>query len=343
MDGPTLGLRSLADMVHILMRAHRINELIELAAEHACSALGAATVSISLIDEDHDLIRTLINAGDLGPSEERWPDHEVYRISGDRRLMASLRERRSGVDSVSDPDCEPGERELLTRLGKGCSLTTPIIVDGVVWAEFYATRYVSDGVFDDEAVAYAEVLAAILAAAVARMQREADLEDLAFHDPLTGVFNRRALDNRVAEIFAVPPGVVRCVAIVAVDIDGLKGVNDSEGHASGDRQIQDVAAALTRAFMQLGHSVVARVGGDEFNVLVANRPVEDVVDAINAVCQEVSSAPLAVGVSTGVAAAEITSESALEPSELFAAADLAQYIAKRSRSGVAVVSEEFPG
>lgn len=343
MDSPTLGLRSLADMVHLSMRAHRVDELIEFAAEHACIALGAATISISLIDEDNDVIRTLVNVGDLGPDEVRWPENEVYPISGDQRLMASLRERRSGVDSVTDPDCEPGERELLTRLGKGCSLTTPIIVDGIVWAEFYATRYVSDGIFNDEAVAYAEVLAAILAAAVARLQREADLEDLAFHDPLTGVFNRRALDSRAAEIFTVPAGVSRCIAIVAVDIDGLKNVNDSEGHASGDRQIQVVAAALTSAFSEFDHSVVARVGGDEFNVLVADHPVGAVVHAINEVCREVASAPLAVGVSAGVAAVEITSESALQPSELFAAADHAQYVAKRSRSGLAVVSEEFHG
>lgn len=343
MDSATLGLRGLADMVHILMRAHRINELVELAAEHACSALGAATVSISRVDDDHDLIRTVINVGDLGPGEVRWPDDEIYQISGDQRLMSSVRERRSQVDSVTDPECEPGERELLTRLGKGCSLATPIIVDGVVWAEFYATRYESDGVFDDEAVAYAEVLAAILAAAVARMQREADLEDLAFHDPLTGLLNRRALDDQAADVFAVPDGVSRTVTIVAVDIDGLKGVNDSEGHASGDRQIQEVAEALTRTFDKFSQSAVARVGGDEFTVMVADQSMGVVVDAINTVCREVASAPLAVGVSAGVAAAEITSDTTLNLSELFAAADHAQYIAKRSKSRVAVVSQEFCG
>ncbi|MFI5429481.1 GAF domain-containing protein [Aeromicrobium sp. UC242_57] len=121
-------------MVDVLVREHRITDLLELAAEHARRALGAASVSISRIDEEHDLVRTAINVGDLGSGEVRWPKDEVYPIEGDARLMGTMRQQRSLVDSINDPDCIPGERELLNRLGKGSSLATPIIVDGVVWA-----------------------------------------------------------------------------------------------------------------------------------------------------------------------------------------------------------------
>lgn len=336
-----LGLRSLADVVHILMRAHRLNELLELAGEHACLALGAATVSISVVDESRDLVRTVINVGELGPDEVRWPDDETYSISGDQRLTSALRDRRGVVDSISDPNCTPSERALLERLGKGSSLAAPVVVDGVVWAEFYATRHETDGAFGDEDIAYAEVLAAILAAAVSRVHREADLEDLAFHDPLTGLLNRRALDDRTAEIFDIPAGESRLVTIVAVDIDGLKVVNDTMGHAGGDRQIREVAASLTSAFSDMADCAVARVGGDEFMVVVADEPMSSVVDAINDVCLKVAAAPDAVSVSAGVAAIKVTAESRLKPSELFAAADRAQYVAKRSAAHVAVVSEEF--
>lgn len=323
------------------MRAHRLNELLELAGEHACLALGAATVSISVVDESHDVVRTVINVGELGPDEVRWPDDETYPITGDRRLTATLRDRRGAVDSLSDPNCSPIERELLERLGKGSSLAAPIVVDGAVWAEFYATRYEGDGVFDDEDVAYAEVLAAILAAAVSRVHREADLEDLAFHDPLTGLLNRRALDDRTEEIFDVPRGQTRTVTIVAVDINGLKVVNDTKGHAGGDRQIREVAASLTSAFSDMTDSAVARVGGDEFMVVIADQPMSAVVEAINDVCLKVAAAPDAVSVSAGVAAIELTGDTKFKPSELFAAADRAQYVAKRSAAHVAVVSEEF--
>lgn len=341
MGSATLGLRGLADMVHVLMRVHDFNDLLELAAEHACRALGAATVSISLIEPDSDQIRTVINVGDLGPDEERWPEDEIYRITGDRRLMISLNELRSLTDNILDPDCDPGERELLMRLGKGSSMTTPIMVDGECWAEFYATRHMTDEFFDDEMLAYAEVLSAILGAAISRVQSEANLEDLAFHDPLTGLYNRRALDDHAATMFSVSEGASRTITIVAVDMVGLKRVNDSLGHASGDEQITRVAAALTRAFDPLAPCVIARVGGDEFTVMVPDQPTPKVVDAINEVCREVSTGHAAVGVSAGVAAAELTADDALEPSDLFAAADRAQYVAKRSKSRVAVVSQEF--
>ncbi|MFI5429480.1 GGDEF domain-containing protein [Aeromicrobium sp. UC242_57] len=165
-------------------------------------------------------------------------------------------------------------------------------------------------------MAYAEVLAAILASSISRVQREADLEDLAFHDPLTSLFNRRGLDDRAAEVFTVPDGEVRTVTIVAVDIDGLKNVNDTKGHASGDQQILAVAAALTATFDLLGPNAVARVGGDEFTVIVADRPMELVVGAIDDVCRQVSSAPLAVSVSAGVASAQLTRDSPVKSSEL---------------------------
>lgn len=341
MGGAPLGLRSLADMVHILMRVHDFNDLLELAADHARRALGAATVSISLIEPDRDQIRTVINVGDLGPDEERWPEDEIYPITGDRRLMISLGELRSLTDSIDDPECDPGERELLIRLGKGSSMTTPIIVDGECWAEFYATRHVADEIFDDEMLAYAEVLSAILGSAISRVQSEANLEDLAFHDPLTGLYNRRALDDHAATMFSVPEGISRLVTIVAADMVGLKRVNDSLGHASGDEQITRVASALTLEFDSLAPCVIARVGGDEFTVMVADQPTSKVVDAINEVCRQVAIGQAAVGVSAGVAAARLTAKMALEPSDLFAAADRAQYVAKRSKSRVAVVSQEF--
>jgi diguanylate cyclase (GGDEF)-like protein len=327
-------------MAHILTRAHELNDLLEMAADHACTALGAASASISQIVPDDDLIRTIINVGDLAPHEHRWPDDETYPITGDHRLMSTLQERSSWVDSVDDPDSGERDRALLQQLGKGSSLVTAIVVDGRSWGEFYATRHVGDPAFDEDAVAYAEVLVAILAAAVSRTIREAALQDLALRDPLTGLLNRRALDQRVDAVFDLGHDYSRSVAVVVVDIDGLKRVNDTEGHASGDRRICEVAEALTRVFGRLAASAVARVGGDEFTVLVAGSGVTAVESAINEVSSEVSERGV-IGVSAGVAAAVITPVTGPSASELFAAADRAQYVAKRTRSGTAVVAADI--
>lgn len=341
MAGTPMSLQSLAAMANVLSRSHDVGEVLETAADYARSAMDAATVSIGRVDIGADVVRTMINVGDLADDEVRWPDDEVYPISGDERLMSAMNDLRSWTDSISDPDCAPRERALLEHLGKGSSLVTPIVVDGHPWGEFYATRHIGVAPFDGEAIAYAEVVAAILAAAVSRTLRETELQTLAFHDALTGVFNRRGLDERVGRLFDLGERLHREVAIVAVDINGLKRINDTEGHLSGDQQIRTVAAALMDGFTPMSTSVVARVGGDEFTVVVADTDVAVVEDAINAVCRLVSGHGVAIGVSAGIASAVLTPTSTVTAAELLAAADEALYVAKRSESLVAVRADEL--
>ena len=67
-------LRALIDVAAAAAGAHRLEEVLELAAERALSAIGAASLSISRWDMDAGLVRTLINVGELGPGEERFPE-----------------------------------------------------------------------------------------------------------------------------------------------------------------------------------------------------------------------------------------------------------------------------
>lgn len=336
-----LGLQSLAAMAHVLMRPLALDKLIEVAAEQAREALGAATVSISQIESESDAIRTLINVGDLGPGEERYPRDEIYSTADYAGVSAALHRGITWVDSLEDPGCAPSERELLTRLGKGSSLATAIVTDGRQWGEFYATRHVGAPAFDGEAIAYAEVLAAMVAAAVARAERESMLARLAFCDPLTDLANRRALDDRAAEVFDTPEGASHTVTMVAVDINNLKQINDAHGHARGDEVIKCVGQTLSDVFRPFRNYVVARVGGDEFMFMVVDHDVAKVVEATNEACRRGLALEDGVGISAGIATAAVGSSPGVHASALFAAADRAQYVAKRSSSGAAVMSDDF--
>lgn len=336
-----LGLRSLAAMTHVLMRSVPLDEMLEVAAEQAREALGAATVSISRVEPGTSIIRTLINVGDLGPGEQRYPTDETYSTTDYTGAAAALHHGVTWVESLDDPGCAPSERELLTRLGKGSSLATAIVVDGDQWGEFYATRHVGAATFDEEAIAYAEVLAAIVASAVARTQRESMLASLAFCDPLTGLANRRALDDRASEFFDRSASSHRRVTTVAVDINGLKQVNDAHGHARGDAVIKSVGQTLSGIFASFDSHIVARVGGDEFMIMVTDHEVAAVMEAANEACRQVPTFSQLVGISAGVATARIGSGPDVHASALFAAADRAQYVAKRTSARTAVLSDEF--
>jgi diguanylate cyclase (GGDEF)-like protein len=327
-------------MAKALTRHQPLSAVLETAAENACPALHAATVSISRVYAESNLVRTFINVGDLGPGEERWPDNEVFPFTGEQRLTSAVLDWRSWTSNVFDPDCHPREREALQRLGKGSSLATPILVDGRVWGEFYATRHIGDPPFDEDAVAYAEVLVAILASAVSNTLREAALENLAFHDALTGLLNRRGLDNAMSAMFDLGDEPSRAVSIVAMDIDGLKKVNDTEGHLRGDQQICQVADALEAAVSQLPTGVVARIGGDEFMAIASGDDVYKIEALINQACREVSARDSTIGLSAGIASTILTPGSLMTSLELGAAADRAQYVAKRTRSRVAIIADD---
>jgi diguanylate cyclase (GGDEF)-like protein len=151
----------------------------------------------------------------------------------------------------------------------------------------------------------------------------AELTFLAEHDPLTGVANRRRIGSRIADCAVDPRGG----ALLMIDIDNFKDINDLRGHVVGDLIIRRVAAAVTG---QIGpDALLGRLGGDEFAVIVPGGTAAAALALAQRLCEAVSVATavdptLHVTVSIGVAliAAGQASDAAL------AHADLALYAAK---------------
>ena len=172
----------------------------------------------------------------------------------------------------------------------------------------------------------------------------------ALHDPLTGLPNRVLLHQRLDALLGpdetlttVSPGIPPAVAVLFVDLDGFKAVNDTRGHDAGDQLLALVAERLSRAVRP--NDTVARVGGDEFVVLlpatnvvdaasIAQRIVEDVRRSF-ILCGRVSRS---VTASVGVAVLRVGSE----PGEGLRQADAALYHAKRTgRDQVAVYDPDL--
>ena len=104
-----------------------------------------------------------------------------------------------------------------------------------------------------------------LMAHMARRER-GELEAAAFVDALTGVGNRRALERDATRAFAAARRHQRSLAVAAIDLDGLKAINDRDGHAAGDEALRRLA--LTLATHLRATDGVYRVGGDEFVLLL---------------------------------------------------------------------------
>jgi diguanylate cyclase (GGDEF)-like protein len=163
---------------------------------------------------------------------------------------------------------------------------------------------------------------------------EARFRHQATHDPLTGLPNRAMLVERLNRAFADGNG--RRVGVCFVDLDGFKVVNDSLGHAAGDRLLAAIAQRLGERLTDTGH-LVARMGGDEFVILVEGTTntddvtrVADIVLAAVAEPVHIDGHDLRVSASIGVVEQPVAHSN---PSELMRAADITLNWAKSAGKG----------
>ena len=162
----------------------------------------------------------------------------------------------------------------------------------------------------------------------------AELEARADVDPLLDILNRRGFERELKRSLAYLQRYKGEAALLFIDLDGFKAVNDQCGHAAGDALLKAVAREL------VGHvrasDVVARLGGDEFGVLLWNlgsplaaakaRELEKLIEAVSVAHGE---ARLAVGASAGLVPLAVGAT----PEQMIDAADKAMYARKKERRG----------
>jgi diguanylate cyclase (GGDEF)-like protein len=169
---------------------------------------------------------------------------------------------------------------------------------------------------------------AVLVATRARLQGEREaMRRWALTDPLTGLANRRGLSERIEYEVARHARQSRRFAIVMIDLDGFKLVNDRFGHPAGDELLRDVAAALLEAVRD--QDTVARLGGDEFCVLAPETDATggaQLADRITAATRRVTTGLESLSASVGVA---VYPDDGTAPAVVLEAADTAQIAAKR--------------
>jgi len=314
--------------------ANDLEGVLELAATEAREAIGAASLSISRFEDGGRRYRTLINVGDLAPGEVRLPDDEVYEVSDLPRLRRMALTGRPFFNSLDDPKTDPSTAAFLARFGKASDLGVPIEIEGKRWGGIWATTLPGQRTFRAEDLAFLEAVAGQIASAISRAELFSRVSRLAYEDSLTGLANRRAVEERLERAASRYVAGEIELSILLCDVDNLKETNDAAGHAAGDEALRKVAAALTAAAADFPGSFVGRIGGDEFCAILETR-VEGVADKappritdLAGSAQRLLEAAEGGGpsVSCGVASA---GPQAATPAALLRAADAAQYLAKR--------------
>ncbi|HET8614320.1 MAG TPA: sensor domain-containing diguanylate cyclase [Actinomycetales bacterium] len=295
------------------------SELLAVPAEHALERLDADSVSLSRWERDRGALRCVVNVGRLAPGEERFPVDETYDLS-EWETVVDLARGHGTAYQLDDPDLPDQGRDLLEHLGHRSAVSVPVYVGERLWGELWATKRSTP--LAAGAIEATTAVAAEISGMVALAERLESMARLAFHDPLTGLGNRRQLDDALATLLAPDgPGTT----VVVCDVNDLKQVNDEEGHEAGDKVIMAVADALSSAAAPVPGAVATRLGGDEFALLLPGSQRTTAIVTLETAARALAASTPPVTMSCGIA---VVPAGALARDAL-SVADAAQYAAKR--------------
>ncbi len=234
--------------------------LVDRAAAILAEQLGAEASSVLRWNQNHDSFLVIAGVG--------WAPGVVGAalIPGGMRSLAgyALASGTSVILNDSRSECRFDSHLLDKEYGVRSALAAPISAREQPYGVLAAfTSEVHPFSADD--LNFAEGIAHVLGAAIARNEAEAELQRQALHDSLTGLPNRALLFDRIALAVRRLRRHQRPMALMFVDIDRFKEVNDTMGHSVGDDVLRTVATRLTNTLRP--SDTVARVGGDEFVVL----------------------------------------------------------------------------
>ncbi|HVS42075.1 MAG TPA: diguanylate cyclase, partial [Candidatus Dormibacteraeota bacterium] len=250
----------------------------------------------------------IIAVNDAAVAEYGYSSEEFLQ-----RRLADIVEAAGATDSGWDPGADPDIRRLQQRhrLRGGKVIDVEVSTHGTEFEGRAAVLVLAQDITE-------------------RVRLEEQLRDQALHDPLTRLANRLLLQDRIDHALARQRHSDRAFALLLLDLDNFKTVNDSLGHAAGDHLLVAVAGRLKSCLR--GSDSAARLGGDEFAILLeevtgadhAASVAERLVDAMRQPFT-IEQREIFLGVSIGVAMGDSTRQSA---DEMLRDADLAMYAAK---------------
>jgi diguanylate cyclase (GGDEF)-like protein/PAS domain S-box-containing protein len=299
--------------------------------------------SLTNLLDDPAVAGYVINAHDV--TAHRAGEIDATRKAAEQRELVELSQLALGDVDIDSVICEATTR-VSAVLGSSCVFVAPDAVadepgtiielpNGI--QSTCGSLHIEPGrVLRDDELQFVQTVANLLSARMRREQIEREIRHQALHDSLTGLHNRTYLRGQTSAALGTPRRQAGSVALILVDLDGFKEVNDSLGHATGDHLLVALAERLTKLIRE--GDTVARLGGDEFAVLLHNvgsrsdaeRAARRIHDAL-AGPVEIDGMQLSLNASLGIALAEEGHDSGT----LMQHADLAMYHAKRTRTGLA--------
>src|ERR671936_219696 len=326
--------RQLADVFHEILSEQTLDNLLERVADTLAELVPHDTLSIYQADEAQTLLTPVF-------ARDKWAEKIMNSRSafGEgitgwaalhrepvRTNQAHLDPRKKVVPGT--PEDEP---EAL--------ITVPLIARDAVKGALNIYRLGEDATFEDEEFELAIRFADAAALALDNAQIRARLEYQAQTDSLTGLYNHRYFHEHLRAELTRASRSRSAVAVLMLDIDDFKRVNDVHGHGAGDQALTELAELLKGAVR--ASDIVCRLGGEEFGVIMGSCSVRDALGLARRLTKSMKARDFgpagAMTVSIGVAEGP---QHAMNPRELVACAEAAMMTAKARGKNKVVLFDE---
>jgi diguanylate cyclase (GGDEF)-like protein len=339
-NGSTRMTDTTSELRHVIEMSHDLGATLDpldvgnALARHMAMVAHADDCVLSTWDREGDRVVTF-GSYPIQRGHEILPSYNLADFPATRRVLES---NETYFVRADDPAADPAEAAYLRSVGQQTLAMLPFIVRGesIGIVELGSVR---TNAFSSRDIELAQLLAREAALTFDNARLYDELRLLAYRDSLTGLANRARLQDRVEHALERLTGrSPNHVALLFIDLDNFKQLNDRFGHAAGDRALQILAERI-KAIIRPGDTA-GRLGGDEFAVLL-----EDVENAevVTVVCQrlldglvqpvELEAASPIVGASIGFA---ISGPDSATSEALLKHADIAMYAAKSAGRGQVV-------
>jgi diguanylate cyclase (GGDEF)-like protein/PAS domain S-box-containing protein len=310
----------LNEMTGMLQGCMTIQEACDVFRFSAERLFAAESGALSLLRQGESLLETVVV----------WGDHDCHQALFSKTDCWALRRGRM---HVTDPGrgasaCAHFRADVATN-----TVCIPLQAQGETVGVLHLAQPAEAGPFADTRIQLAQTVADSVALALANIRLRESLRNQSIRDPLTGLFNRRYLEETLARELHQAERSERPLAVIMLDVDYFKRFNDTYGHGAGDELLRKLGALLLTQVR--GGDIACRYGGEEFALIMPGATQDVALRRAERIRQEVQALRLVIdgdevgslSISSGVAALGAGRQT---PGALLGAADSALYEAKRA-------------